>query len=329
MEEETVDFAAATTAALKIPSPSVSRGRSFDEHTLSNSTELHKRRGDLEEEEELMRVLNLSKDETMDEVDGEVSFDTLHSNSSCNIEETPQSESFRSETPEVVGETKKEEHGNHTVSDDGSMLPVTNGATDGSEVVPEESQETLTSKEPEDSGIKNMLPGDFVIQSSESTAPSLSHEALATSDHEPAVPTLVEGDKETCREQFDVQNHGQSTDTEVGCDSSVATCEAVPGHATTELDVKSDSLDNSEPQSLSIQECEPIYQGEEHIIGTTNIVYENQEPVYEGEVVLAEQADKTVESNHSVEDKATEHQCENFVFLPVIDLCTFVNSCTM
>jgi hypothetical protein len=159
-----------------------------------------------------------------------------------------------------------------------------------------------------------MLPGDLDIpvQSSESTPSCPSHESFATSDHQPAVPTLVEGDKETCREQFDVQIHGQSNDTEVACDSSVATCGAVPGHATTELDVKSDSLDKSERLPSSIQECEPIYQGEEHVLGTTNMVYENQEPVYEGEVVLAEQADKTWESSPSVDDKATEHQCEIF-----------------
>jgi len=322
VEEETVDFAAATTATLKIPSPSVSRGRSFDELTLSNSTEPHKRRGDLEEEEELMRVLNLSKAESGDAVDGEVSLDTSHSHSSSNME-TPQSESFQSEAPEVVGAAKKEEHGDHAVSDDGSML--TNGDVNGSEEVPEESQETLTSKEPEDSEIKNMLLGDLDIpvQSSESTPSCPSHESFATSDHQPAVPTLVEGDKETCREQFDVQIHGQSNDTEAACDSSVATCGAVPGHATTELDVKSDFLDKSEPLPSSIQECEPIYQGEEHVLGTTNMVYQNQEPVYEGEVVLAEQADKTGESSPSVDDKATEHQCEIFFF--VIDFCTCVN----
>jgi len=45
------------------------------------------------------------------------------------------------------------------------------------------------------------------------------------------------------------------------------------------------------------------------------MVYENQEPVYEGEVVLAEQADKTGESSPSVDDKATEHQCEIFFLL--------------
>ena len=79
--------------------------------------------------------------------------------------------------------------------------------------------------------------------------------------------------------------------------------------------MKSDFLDKSEPLPSSIHECEPIYQGEEHVLGTTNMVYENQEPVYEGEVVLAEQADKTGESSPSVDDKATAHQCEIFFLL--------------
>ena len=61
--------------------------------------------------------------------------------------------------------------------------------------------------------------------------------------------------------------------------------------------MKSVFLDKSEPLPSSIHECEPINQGEEHVLGTTNMVYENQEPVYEGEVVLAEQADKTGESS--------------------------------
>ncbi|KAG2614179.1 ubiquitin carboxyl-terminal hydrolase MINDY-1-like isoform X1 [Panicum virgatum] len=309
MDEEPVDFAAATTAALKIPSPSVSQGILFEEHTLPDSTEPQIRRGDREEEEELMRVLNLSKAETIAAVDGSVSFDTSHNHSSSNMEETPQSESFQSEAPEVVGLTKEEEHGNHTVSDDGSVLPVTIGAVNSSEVVPKESQEDLTSKEPEDNAMKNMLPGDLdkSVQSSESTPAYPSHESFAPSDDQPAAPILVEADNETSRGHFDAD---QSTDIEVSCDSSAAVCEAASGHATTELNEKSDSLNNSEPPPSSILECEPIYQGEEHILGTTNVAYENQEPVYEGEVVLAEQADKTEETSHCLEDKATEHQWE-------------------
>jgi hypothetical protein len=85
---------------------------------------------------------------------------------------------------------------------------ITNGVVNGSEAMSKESHENLTSKEPEDSGIKNMLRGDLdiPIQSSESTPYCPSHESFAISDHESVVPTIVEGDKETSREQFDIQS---------------------------------------------------------------------------------------------------------------------------
>ncbi|AQL03116.1 Protein TRAUCO [Zea mays] len=85
---------------------------------------------------------------------------------------------------------------------------ITNGVVNGSEAMSKESHENLTSKEPEDSGIKNMLRGDLDIpvQSSESTPYCPSHESFAISDHESVVPTIVEGDKETSGEQFDIQS---------------------------------------------------------------------------------------------------------------------------
>jgi ubiquitin carboxyl-terminal hydrolase MINDY-1/2 len=304
VEEETVDFAAATTAALKIPSPCVSQGRSFDEHTPAEPAELQMRKGDREEEEELMRVLNLSKAGIVaNVVDGSVSFDASQSHSSSNMEETSHSESFRSEAHEMVRATDKDEHSNHAVSDDGPVAQETSGAANDSEVRPEESPEALTSKESKDL--------DIPVQLSEPTP--FSHEPDAPSD-QPAPPAINEADKETCREKSDMQIHGQSTDIEVPCGSSGAACEDVPSHPTTVVDGKSDSLDDSEPLSSIIQEGEPIYQGEEHVLGTGNMSYENQEPVYEGEVVLAEQPDKIGKSSDCSEDKDTEHQCENFRF---------------
>jgi ubiquitin carboxyl-terminal hydrolase MINDY-1/2 len=334
VEEETVDFAAATTAALKIPSPCVSQGRSFDEHTPAEPAELQMRKGDREEEEELMRVLNLSKAGIVDDVvDGSVSFDASQSHSSSNMEETPHSESFRSEAHEMVRATDKDEHSNHAVSDDGPVAQETSGAANDSEVRPEESPEALTSKESKDLDIPVQLsePTPFSHEPdapSDQPAPPVSHEPDAPSDqpappvsHEPdapsdqpAPPAINEADKETCREKSDMQIHGQSTDIEVPCGTSGAACEDVPSLPTTVVEGKSDSLDDSEPLSSSIQEGEPIYQGEEHVLGTGNMAYENQEPVYEGEVVLAEQADKIGKSSDCSEDKDTEHQCENFRF---------------
>uniref|UniRef100_A0A1J3FYL5 Protein FAM63A n=1 Tax=Noccaea caerulescens TaxID=107243 RepID=A0A1J3FYL5_NOCCA len=59
--EDSVDFAAATTAALGVPSPSLSKTRSFDDSPPA-AVELRRlRKGDLEEETELLQALQLSQ----------------------------------------------------------------------------------------------------------------------------------------------------------------------------------------------------------------------------------------------------------------------------
>uniref|UniRef100_A0A0E0Q2K1 MINDY deubiquitinase domain-containing protein n=1 Tax=Oryza rufipogon TaxID=4529 RepID=A0A0E0Q2K1_ORYRU len=266
-EEETVDFAAATTAALGVPSPSVSRGISFDENTLTDPVELHIRRGDREEEEELRRVLSLSKAENANAVDGSGSFDTSQSHSSSNMEETAHTESFQLEAVEAMDSTNKEEHGNSHALSDGPMLQdTTNAAPNINEVGMEESQQVLTSNELEDDGKRNILPehSDITIQPSESVLDCSSHESSAPNQ---AAPALGQVDKESCEEQAPLQIHGQASDTEK-------------------------------------------IHGEEHILSTGNLAYENQEPVYEGEVVLAEQADKTEKSSEDMQDGPAEHQWE-------------------
>ncbi|XP_031125384.1 ubiquitin carboxyl-terminal hydrolase MINDY-2-like [Ipomoea triloba] len=51
---------AATTAALGVPSPTLSRGKSFNDSSVSISDKHKARRGDIEEEEQLQRALELS-----------------------------------------------------------------------------------------------------------------------------------------------------------------------------------------------------------------------------------------------------------------------------
>ncbi|XP_078440314.1 FAM63A-like protein (DUF544) [Wolffia australiana] len=62
-DEEPVDFSAATTAALGVPSPSLSRSLSFNDPYILAPGGLRAGKGDLEEAEELMRVLKLSEGE--------------------------------------------------------------------------------------------------------------------------------------------------------------------------------------------------------------------------------------------------------------------------
>ena len=60
-EEDFIDFAAATTATLGVPSPCLSRGRSFDDSPLAVSDHHKLKKGDVGEEAELFRVLKLSE----------------------------------------------------------------------------------------------------------------------------------------------------------------------------------------------------------------------------------------------------------------------------
>ncbi|THG08584.1 hypothetical protein TEA_024604 [Camellia sinensis var. sinensis] len=63
-EEDSVDFAAATTATLGVPSPCLSRGKSFDS-PRAISDDGNVRKGDIEEEAELKRILELSEAESL------------------------------------------------------------------------------------------------------------------------------------------------------------------------------------------------------------------------------------------------------------------------
>uniref|UniRef100_A0ACD5Z6Q0 Uncharacterized protein n=1 Tax=Avena sativa TaxID=4498 RepID=A0ACD5Z6Q0_AVESA len=309
-EEETVDFAAATAAALGVPSPSVSIGRSFDESTLPDSAELQIRRGDREEDEELRRVLSLSKAESTNAVDGSVSFSTSQSHSSSNVGDTPRSDSFQLEAPEIAGPTNKEEGSDAFAH--GSISQNTNSDANVSEVASAEPEQTLTPKETEEDEKRDMsaVHLDIPVQSSESTLACPSHESSVLDDQAAApAPDLGEANKETCGEHSDMQIHDpQASDAEISCDLSTVTSQATPSCATPELDEKIVSLDTAELASSSIQGNEPIYQGEEHILGTGSIAYQTEEPVYEGEVVLAEQADKTGKSSECLENGAADHQ---------------------
>ncbi|KAG0463206.1 hypothetical protein HPP92_021682 [Vanilla planifolia] len=76
-DADSVDFVAATTAVLGVPSPSLSRGRSFDSCPDTVSSDQIVGKGDREESEELLMVLNLSRDEVSCPASDSVSADTL------------------------------------------------------------------------------------------------------------------------------------------------------------------------------------------------------------------------------------------------------------
>ena len=61
VEEYSIDFFSTTTTNLGVPSPSLSRGRSFEGSPVSTPNDCRGRKGDEQEVEELMKALDLSK----------------------------------------------------------------------------------------------------------------------------------------------------------------------------------------------------------------------------------------------------------------------------
>ncbi|KAF2298897.1 hypothetical protein GH714_028962 [Hevea brasiliensis] len=79
----------------------------------------------------------------------------------------------------------------------------------------------------------------------------------------------------------------------------------ISGFSAPNLDSDSSSgrmqnVDVPETFTSSVDGSEPIYEGEECILDSGTAVFEDREPMYEGEVILAEQADKTVRPNDEI-----------------------------
>ncbi|GAA0154671.1 hypothetical protein LIER_12586 [Lithospermum erythrorhizon] len=86
-EEDDVDFVAATTATLGVPSPTISRGIPSDDSPISVPDESYllsldeshtMRKGDIEEEADLLRALKLSETESVAPVVDDVSMNKAH-----------------------------------------------------------------------------------------------------------------------------------------------------------------------------------------------------------------------------------------------------------
>lgn len=293
-EEDIVDFAAATTAALGVPSPSLARGRSFDDNPLSDPAEEKRRRGDLEEEEELMRALDLSKAECSDPVN--VSATPIPNDSVQILDETVHIQSSEmGNGDEAAGLYKSSfsapKGGNEFGCNimDNSRLSKLNAANNSSKT--------------ESEGIKEIsIANDAVDGPDESF----------TTNKPLEVNSSV---KETCTEDFLAsQMHHKPSDNVIGGDSTILSDQAASDAPCTDSNYsngKDEPSDASEAVTSSLEGGEPIYQGEEFILDSKFPAFENQEPIYEGEMVLAEQVEKPEkDSSPRPEDEVALQQCK-------------------
>ncbi|KAK8599796.1 hypothetical protein V6N13_060384 [Hibiscus sabdariffa] len=280
--EDYVDFAAATAATLGVPSPNLSKTRSFDESPLSASDQQMLRKGDLEEEAELLRVLKLSEVESPASVGGSGSLDER--SCSKNLVSVDAQEGDRG-----VGNKSRHQH-EPSFSDNCTSL--------SNEEVTLSNDEVEKSNNVEKMAIKGSS-ADGLLQVEGVVPVSLAKDT-----------TTIDGNNEEASqggEKIEIQSSTASDAHDIldnvnGRDSTVVSSIFLQKAGS---DSSSDGIQNvdvPEAFSSSLDGSEPIYEGEECILDSVS-TYENREPIYEGEVILAKQSDNFAVEGCSVRSK--------------------------
>lgn len=309
-EEDCVDFVAATTAALGVPSPSLSKARSFDDSPQSVSDHMP-RKGDLEEEAELLRAMKLSEAVSQDsvsdpivdhvnghELDTSLSLDENMSNiqaitvdSGDNVGKNIGKENSdfceaKTSIPDGCTASSKDnnEHTSESTLGEAANLSLKTDAISGFQksvyLVPEESiernevveKDSLDALVPTES-LATPFPEKHPVSVFESCADATGGDAIV---HSQSPLTTVDDE---------VANESQGLDaTGISCLSA--------SHKNSDSGARLQT-DASGALPSTIDGNEPIYEGEECVLDTRPGKFEDREPVYEGEMVLAEQADNS------------------------------------
>ncbi|KAL6550052.1 hypothetical protein OROMI_020540 [Orobanche minor] len=291
-EDDSVDFVAATTAALGIPSPSLSRGQSFDESPNSA------RKGDIEEETELLRVLRLSEAEKEEasSTQGVVADVNLH-------------ESAYVKKPELVMDFVTVEKTGTLMSDDCNSLKDRHINLKAAEVVSQIAIDRESNCSPTTCG-ESEKHGNVVVGSDGEIENGKLQPVSFGQD-----PPAFEYSQDKSRSDEHAQNESTITSDP---DEPINRHNACEERDTSSLlgavadanlfSGQMHHIHEHEAFHFSVDSTEPIYEGEECILDSGIVVYENREPVYEGEVVLAEQVDKgsTDDDGLSITDISVE-----------------------
>lgn len=341
-EDDCVDFAAATTAALGVPSPCLSRGRSFDDSPVSLCDQYTARKGDIEEETELLRVLKLSESEMLISSVNDPFPD--RSNSSFATEECSDlkytepllvvgkldgnglDENQKPCSHEVSVSNSCEAPSNHNFDPKGSETVLQEGVCSSSRVehgspcvesISGEFENDATFKIVEDSGDDTLASiGRVPNQSSLKDPLSIG----GTDTHISVKDVNNQAFSSSTAERDEVENKGNGHET---CDSFSLLIHAPH---TDSLNGRTHNVDEPQGVISSVDSGEPIYEGEESILESRDTTHQNREPMYEGEVVLAEQGDRrSIEGHDPKKDKITTKEGNSmlltdamvFPFLPL------------
>lgn len=270
LEDDGVDFVAATTAALGMPSPSLSRGQSFDDSPQQA------RKGDIEEEAELLRALRLSEVENSNSMADGVVFDSnIHESVSikkCELVTQPETveKNATNEPVQTVSLISEENNALENLTVDPEFPKVVSqGALSSSKV---DEQKSCAQHLDEES--RNIV--DNAIGLDTAAFNDSQHKATSGNHARDQVTSTPDPDTQ--------KNPHNSSD---GKESPSSLKAAVSDSSSGQMHHN----DDPEANSSSVDDSEPIYEGEDRILDSGTVVYENREPMYEGEVGLAEQGD--------------------------------------
>ncbi|KAK7366807.1 hypothetical protein VNO80_08805 [Phaseolus coccineus] len=321
-EEDCVDFVAATTATLGVPSPSISKARSFDDSSQSVS-DLIPRKGDREEEAELLRILKLSEadsnasisDPVAVHVDGGEISDSMGRNMSN--EQVIDMDSgdklgnstgaanshFHDPEPSVSDDfTASGKDLNKQISSTSTLGEAANSSLK-TDTMSDLHQSTYT-------GPKESFDQNDVIEKNSLDALVLNESEVISSHEEYSVSDVSRGDGKVHDQSTPITIHHEVVGESHGPDATKS-LQLSPGHADSDsCSISYHQTDVSGALTSSVHGSEPIYEGEECVLDTRT--FEDREPVYEGEVVLAEQADKSTLASPDLraKDELTPEQGE-------------------
>ncbi|KAL0445662.1 UNVERIFIED_CONTAM: hypothetical protein Slati_1694100, partial [Sesamum latifolium] len=298
-EDDTVDFVAATTAALGVPSPCLSRGQSF------NDSPQRARKGDIEEEAEFLRVLKLSEERrSADGLAADInlvgSVDIKTSQLVIPVEMNVANETVKTGT---------------LISDDISGLSNNSVDQKTPTVFAQEAFCSFSKTDQEKNCVQptrqesaEYYEGAVRNTGCDAKIKNEHDQSVSCGEDPPSASNMSCGEDPPCasnsfqdksRSDEHVQNEFSFTcDLDEMRNCAISSKARDPSFSlTTTADLGSSShpvhkIGMSEAFTSSIDDSEPIYEGEECVIESENVVIGNREPVYEGEVVLAEQVDK-------------------------------------
>ncbi|XP_031477739.1 uncharacterized protein LOC116248869 isoform X1 [Nymphaea colorata] len=288
-QEDCVDFAAATTATLGVPSPCLSRLRSFEEPPIAVSLHENKRKGDVEEVEQLMKVLELSKSDASVTTDGHLSPESL------DVPQTP-------EDPKAGEDQRPSEAEEHN-QEECTILSASFSGGSSSETTPEATI-LLAQKSSESCPVQTSENHVGLVPSGENgtTNESFHDEPFCFPDSSDACPDSTckihlcgsPKEQETLTDPENFLNPCNKTS-----NSNFPSVVADTNTDSSVTDGEHDLADVPMDATSSLDGSEPIYEGEDFVQDAGLAMYESPEPMYEGEMILAKQADREKEDGCS------------------------------